>query len=244
MTSYHGGKQRIGKKIAEIIYDKSIDIIENENFEIKGYCEPFCGMLGVYRHIHELFKDKKLKYKAGDINKSVILMWKESQKGWYPNINIDKNKYDKLKYSHDTALKGFIGHQCSFGGVYFATFRPERCTKIKLNNALEKVNNIAEDLEDVIFKNGSYKQYSNLKNYIIYCDPPYSVWNRYYDNDYKKINFDHEEFWNWCRKMSKNNIIFISEFKAPKDFKLIYSKKNIVNHNIKLQNNIEKLFMI
>jgi hypothetical protein len=46
MTAYHGGKQRIGKKLAQVIYDESMDISEEEGFQIKGYCEPFSGMLG------------------------------------------------------------------------------------------------------------------------------------------------------------------------------------------------------
>lgn len=43
MTAYHGGKQRIGKEIATVIADMTQDVT------IKGYCEPFCGMLGVYQ---------------------------------------------------------------------------------------------------------------------------------------------------------------------------------------------------
>jgi hypothetical protein len=57
MTSYHGGKQRIGQKLAQVIYDESMDISEEEGFQIKGYCEPFSGMLGVYKYIPELFKE-------------------------------------------------------------------------------------------------------------------------------------------------------------------------------------------
>ena len=49
MTSYHGGKQRIGKVLAEIIYKTSI-ALEDKDLKIRGYCEPFCGMLGMYRH--------------------------------------------------------------------------------------------------------------------------------------------------------------------------------------------------
>jgi hypothetical protein len=32
------------------------------------------------------------------------------------------------------------------------------------------------------------------------------------------VVIDHEKFWDWARKMSKNNIVVISEYKAPKDF--------------------------
>lgn len=242
MCCCHGGKKRIGKNIAEIIYNKSID----EDFKIKGYCEPFCGMLGVYQHVHDIFTDNniKLKYKAGDINTSLIMMWKQAQKGWYPNIKINKREYDKLKYSRNSALKGFIGHHCSFGGKYFNTFRPERCKKSMINNVLDKINNIGYDLKDVEFKADIYTQYSNLKGYVIYCDPPYSSYNTYYSEDLQRIDFDQKEFWDWCKKMSKYNIIFVSEYTAPKDFKLVYSKKSVINHNYTTKNNIERLFML
>ena len=84
MTRYHGGKQRIGKEIANTIFDISTDIEDETEFTIRGYCEPFCGMLGVYQHIPELFDDDDfppLKYKAGDMNESVIKMWKAVQEG-------------------------------------------------------------------------------------------------------------------------------------------------------------------
>ena len=68
MTSYHGGKQKIGRKIAEKISESVVEYLPY----IKGYCEPFCGMLGVYRHI-PIYLDVK-RYKAGDCNKSLILM--------------------------------------------------------------------------------------------------------------------------------------------------------------------------
>lgn len=45
------------------------------------------------------------------------------------------------------------------------------------------------------------------------CDPPYQG-----TTSYKTGAFDHAEFWDWCRKMSENNIVFISEYKAPNDF--------------------------
>lgn len=246
MASYHGGKTRIGENIADIIYKTSIEISDKENFRIEGYTEPFCGMLGVYRHIPELFKyhENKLKYKAGDINKSVIMMWKEAQKEWNPKININEKKYYDLKFDKDSALKGFIGHQCSFGGVFFASFRHERCNKQTLEKVIDKINDIGEELKDVSFSNGPYTKFSNLKNHIIYCDPPYQQFNRYYDGDYNRISFDHKEFYDWCRKMSENNIVFVSEFKAPKDFKLISKNKINVNHNNTNKKNIDNLYIV
>ena len=58
MTTYHGGKQRIGKTLAQIFVEESIGIEGEYDFKIKGYCEPFCGMLGVYQYIPKLFEEE------------------------------------------------------------------------------------------------------------------------------------------------------------------------------------------
>jgi DNA adenine methylase len=234
MTSYHGGKQRIGKKIAQVIYNESTNIKEEEGFKIKGYCEPFCGMLGVYQHIPELFssvndpsreRDSILKYKAGDKNKSLIMMWKEAQKGWIPPTYITKKEYETLKYQKkSTSVKGFIGHVSSFRGIYFGTW-DYRLPKTIIKNNSHKVSKIATTLvKDVEFIPGSYRMYTHLKNYIIYCDPPYeNTEQRYYNEEVQLLKFDNEDFWRWCRKMSKDNIIIVSSYSAPKDFKKIWS---------------------
>ena len=215
MTSYHGGKKRIGKKLAQVIHDKSLDI----DFTIRGYCEPFCGMLGVYQHIPELFQthQPKLKYVAGDINKSVVMMWKASQKGWkVPRRKISKAEFMRLKYDgKSTAEKGFIGHFYGYMGKYFQPF-DNRVTSTK--KVSDRISSIASELKNVKFSHGNYKKFSKLKNFIIYCDPPYAKQSHYYNESGDHIEpFDHEEFWNWCVKMSQNNIIFISEYNIPKN---------------------------
>jgi site-specific DNA-adenine methylase len=111
MTAYHGGKQRIGRDIANVIYDVSTMIERESGFKIKGYCEPFCGMLGVYQHIPELFSNHrpKLQYKAGDINESVIKMWKDVQKGWIPPTTCTEKRYNTLASSKTPSKeKGFV----------------------------------------------------------------------------------------------------------------------------------------
>lgn len=216
-VAYHGGKQRIGKTIAEHIYEITEDI---EDFTPKGYCEPFCGMLGVYQYIPDLFSDhKRMKYKAGDINKSTVKMWEKAQTGWTPPTkHITKRAFENLKYDGKaSAIKGFVGHIYTYRGVFFDGYFPHKQSKIK--HSAKKVREIADQLEKVKFSAGSYMQFSNLKGYVIYCDPPYANMNqRYYEGTaYKnRLVFDHEKFWNWCEKMSEENVIFISEYSAPK----------------------------
>ena len=89
--------------------------------------------------------------------------------------------------------------------------------------------------------------FNNLKNYIIYCDPPYQdSEQRYYDLDGNKRSFDSKAFWNWCRKMSANNIVIVSEYKAPSDFKKIYEKTKVIlgtgNNDVRSVRT-ERLFM-
>lgn len=231
MTAYHGGKQKIGKKIAKIIYDESEDIEEDEDFIIKGYCEPFCGMLGVYQHIPELFKNykPKLKYKAGDTNKSVIMMWKEAKKGWKPPTHITETKFNTLKTSKDSALKGYAGHQYSFGGQYFQGYAPKYGKVLKNSQTvIDKISNIGSimDKSNTTFSHGGYTQYSKLKNYIIYCDPPYSNSKKHYTSNKSgdmSQKFDDEKFFDWCRIMAEDNIVFVSSYDAPEDFEEIFS---------------------
>ena len=62
----------LGNDIAKAIFDESIAIAQDERFNITGYCEPFCGMMGVYKHIPSMYKAEglRIQYKAGDFKVS------------------------------------------------------------------------------------------------------------------------------------------------------------------------------
>ena len=63
---------------------------------------------------------------------------------------------------------------------------------------------------------------------MVYCDPPYEGTCGY------GMEFDHEEFWNWCRTVASNgNKVFVSEYKAPCDFKCVDEIKKRVRINDK-----------
>jgi site-specific DNA-adenine methylase len=212
MLPYHGGKSRICKQIAKAIY-------ENTNTEnIRGYVEPFCGALGVYQYIPNLFSPYKLKYKGSDINKSLISMIKKAQKGWKPPTRrITKKEFQKYKYDGKiSANKGFIGHVYSFRGVYLGGYFSYSKTKIEHNS--KNVQRITKELKNVKFTTGDYTQFSKLKKYIIYCDPPYADTQQKYSSGEKFASnkFDNSAFWKWAVAMSKYNVIFVSEYTKPK----------------------------
>lgn len=239
MTSYHGGKQKLGKQIALNIYD------EIKGFNTKGYCEPFAGMLGVYQHIVELLPSD-ITFLAGDINESVIKMWNETTYNrWKPPVECDENYYDELKkLPESSAEKGFIGHHYSFGGQYFMGFREKYGIKRHSSQSSQKVLSISQKMKEknCKFTSGSYDQFSGLKNFIIYCDPPYAnSFLKYYDDKRQKINFDTNEFWEWVLEMSKNNIVFVSEYSIPdwiKPDKIISYDTKITGTNKERKENI------
>ena len=160
------------------------------------------------------------------------------KKGWKPpEKNYPKKKWLELKNNNKTsAIKGFVGHANTFRGQFFDSYFKHQNQKIKTNS--QRVVKVAKILKsnNVTIKKGSYIQFSGLKGYVIYCDPPYSkTVSRYYHGNETNVSmskFDSEDFWNWCRNMAEDNIVFVSEYKAPKDFEKIWSKTSCMTGNI------------
>ena len=208
MVKYHGGKQRDGEEIANAIYKESLKY----EGKIKGYCEPFAGMCGVFKHIPGLFPDK-FTYCAGDTNGSVIRMWKRLQNGrWTPPSSISRKEFLELKNKPDSALRGFIGPVASYNGIFFGSFRygnnPDDTGHFEMT--VQGVKKDSKMLAPVEFYHGSYEQFSHLKNVIIYCDPPYEGSVFLCNNQLTK--FDNEKFYAWCTKMAKHNLVLISSY--------------------------------
>lgn len=84
-----------------------------------------------------------------------------------------------------------------------------------------------------------YNKFDDYKDCIFYLDPPYKNTTQYGISK----NFNHELFWDFARYISKNNIVFISEYEAPEDFECIWEQevKNTFNQT-KTIKATEKLF--
>ena len=91
--------------------------------------------------------------------------------------------------------------------------------------------------------NKDYKYFSNVKDSILYLDPPYE------NSDTSNYNsqIDHQEFYDWAVQMSKNNIVLLSSYEVSDDrFEGVYEFKNARS---RFQGGIpgkryEKLFMV
>lgn len=107
-------------------------------------------------------------------------------------------------------------------------------------NLIEQIPN----LKDIKFIWDEYNSIQNSTfNYpvLIYCDPPYKDTKQYGVSK----NFNHNDFWNWIREISKNKdyIVLVSECQAPDDFKCIWQQEVIRSiDNNKRVSSTEKLF--
>ena len=219
---YYCGKSIHGKKIT----DKIISTLINKGIDCSKvvYVEPFCGCLGVFRHICPIVK----KSYANDLSLDLILLWKKVQEGTLRNPHIDKEKWLRLKTdTKSSAERAFAGFGCSFSGVWFNGYIADDGNNDMTYNSLVKHKDI---LAKTKFYSMDYRDFLRkvIKNpdthYVVYLDPPYEETYSVIDGKIS-TEFDSDQFWDLARKYSKmkNVTLFISEFQAPRDFKEIWS---------------------
>jgi DNA adenine methylase len=225
---YFGGKARIAKDLARII-----------NLHLESprwrYVEPFCGGLNVTQYIRP---DRPRV--ACDFNSDLIDLYNEVQNGWTPPDFISEELYNSLKkQNYFTPEKAFAGFACSYSGKYFGGYarnnRGRNYAKDGKNSLLRKF----KTLEGVEFRWINFLG-SVWRDFVIYCDPPYAG-----TTGYKTGAFDHAAFWQKCRELSEDNIIFISEYDAPEDFIEVWRKDvklEIRDGDGKRKDRIEKLY--
>jgi DNA adenine methylase len=232
---YMGSKNRIAKDI--------LNVILKDRKENQYYIEPFVGGANMI--------DKVTGNRIGsDNNLYIIEMWKGLQQNKNKPLEIPKELYSKARsefnnntnIEFDNFLIGWIGWMGSFNGRFFdggysGKTKTRDYVDEQIRNTLKQIPNIL----DVNFIHSSYDKLEIPNDSIVYCDPPYQGTKQYSTSK----DFNYDNFWEWCRKISKNNKIFISEYNAPEDFKCIWSKEVTNSMNTTLTYKpIEKLFTI
>lgn len=228
---YFGGKTRICKEIAIFL--------ESVRKPDQSFLSPFVG--GGW--VENLIKDPKT---CCDKHTYLISMYQELQKGWIPPKNLTKEEYDHINANKDEKpyLTGFVGFGCSFAGKWFGGYAKDTTNRNYCLNAHNSILKKMKGLKNTIFLCKDYQEL-NPKDMIIYCDPPYKGTTQY---DKQIVgNFNHNTFWDTIRIWSKRNLVFISEYVAPEDFKCVWSKNvklDIRDKNDNKLNRIEKLFSL
>lgn len=101
-----------------------------------------------------------------------------------------------------------------------------------------------QQLEQFIMTNKDYREFSELKNSIVYLDPPY---NNSSKNFYIYEDLDWEEFLDFCIKLSKDNIVLISSYEINDDrFYPVYhfAKSKSTMQSGQHSKKYDKLFMV
>lgn len=240
---YMGSKSRIAKYIVPIIHQRMKD------YGLKTYVEPFVGGANI---IDKIVCENKI---GCDKQKYLIALYQNLDKiDSLPDF-VTKEHYSEVRDCYNRKLDTFedwyigaIGFLASYNGRFFdGGYAGLVKTKAgtSRNYYAEAKRNLEKqipNLKDVEFKCGDYRTTcSDLEDALIYCDPPYFGTKQYGISQ----NFYHDEFWEWCRKMSKRNIVLISEQTARYDFECIWGMKTkrTIDNNKRVQVK-EKLFEI
>jgi DNA adenine methylase len=213
---YLGGKSRIAKDISGII---------NQYSEDRLFISLFCGTCSVESMV--ISKSKTL----NDSHLYLIELLKAVQNGYEIPEQITKEEYYRVKSNQDEnkALSGFVGFGCSFGAKWWGGYAQN---KARTNYAMQSKNSLLRKMNNLKDANILCSDYRTVKipdGSVVYCDPPYKNTTHYSNS----VGFNHEEFWEYMRNISKNNIVFISEISAPEDFTTVWEKpfKRVLDKN-------------
>ena len=204
--SYVGGKARK--------CDHILSMLNNPSFDGMDYLEPFVGYGHILRRIA-----KKKSYTASDANELLIALLKGIQnRQVVPSIS--EKEYLKLK--HDNKNKSFrravAAFAYSYKGMQFTGYFDKRRGRSYADEQ-KRYYRLLQDNEQFRRTRLKRADYASLNpsNVLIYCDPPYANTTGYNQGD----RFDNNKFWSVMRQWSKKNIVFVSEYKAPPDFKCV-----------------------
>jgi len=217
---YVGSKNKLSKELAPIIQSYITR-------DTKGYLEPFVGGANMIDKI-------QCKKRIGcDIHEELIelLQYTRDYYNLLPNV-IMEDTYKEVKDNKDKYEKwyvGFVGFCATFGSKYFGGYARAKSDKYNGEKSEKAINNLkkqAPNLEGIDFKCTSFLDLpkDKIKDYVIYCDIPYRDTTKY-----KTEKFPYDEFYQWIKDMSVHNIVLISEYNMPDEFKYIWSKETKVN---------------
>lgn len=197
---YLGGKSRTYKQICAFL-----ESIRKPN---QPFVEPFCGACWVTQGM------SGARY-AADANKALITMWKALQDGWEPPEFVSEDEYKDYKQAQDSndPMTAFIGFGCSFAGKWFDGYARSDNSPCYAPITKRSLYKKMLNLQNVKFSHKHYQDV-DVKNCLIYCDPPYAGTKQY--SAIGKFNTD--LFWQDVRSWSERNTVVVSEYNAPEDF--------------------------
>lgn len=208
---YLGGKTRIATHISEVLSTFS---------ETRStYVEPFLGGGSVAALTAPRFS----RAIVADVVPDLVMLWQAAISGWTPPDDITEQEWAALRKAEPSALRGFAGFACSFGGKWFAGYARDPRKRLTFaqtggRGLLRK----AECLANAEIRQADYHELAYLAgpDSVVYCDPPYAG-----TTGYGAVGgFDSREFWAEMSKWSSAGAaVFVSEYTAPPGWVSVWS---------------------
>lgn len=225
---YVGSKGKLGRHILPFIKEA---LRRSPN---ALYIEPFvggCNMISQVEH------HSRIGY---DANEYLIALNKQKQQD--PSVIVaakcpSREAFNYIKENKEQFVNWYVGaagYFPTFSNKWMESYYEHLCPG-KYSDSLGSFLN--HDLTGIQLIHGDYKSIPVGENNVFYCDPPYK------HIDFYKMPFNHDEFCNWARTVSKNNYVFISEYEMPEDFACVLSIDYKPGINSKSRKRQEKLFM-
>ncbi len=215
---YMGSKNRIAKYI--------LPIMLKDREPGQYFVEPFCGGCNSL--------DKVENPRIGnDTNRYLIALLKEMQTQMpFSPPHIGEAEYKAIQHNKDKYpdwLVGYVGFNLSFAAKFFGGYRRDKAGVRNYENEAQQ-NLLAQQkhLAGIEFSCLSYDDLAIPSGSIVYCDPPYRDTTKY------ASTFDHDRFYDWCKSIAKDNIVFVSEYFMPDWCTCVWEKE--VSSNLDVSN--------
>lgn len=226
---YLGGKTRLAKPIAALI----VSMAEGRS----TYVEPFMGGCSVLAEVAPKFG----KVIGADAMPDLVMMWQEAQNGWVPPSSVTEEEYQTLRHADPSALRGYVGFQCSFSGKWFAGYSRDNRGDNYAAQGIRGLRRKSAKLQGVEIRLSDYRELSDEinKNTVVYADPPYANTTGYLATG----AFDSEEFWRtmdeWVERGAR---VLVSEYRAPDHWNEVWSIDRDVPMRGRNRRAIDKVF--
>ena len=225
---YVGSKRRLGKHILPFIKEAL------RRHPDAAYIEPFAGGCNMITQVEH---HTRIGY---DANQHLIALL--TQKQQHPEaienaICPSKEAFDYIKNNKSEFADWYVG-----AAGFLPTFANKWMQSYNEHNNSGTFSSssrtlLKQNLDGIQLMYGDYKSIPVGVNNVIYCDPPYKHY------DFYRIPFNHDEFCNWVRSISRYNIVFVSEYEMPDDFACVMSVTIKPGINRAARPREEKLFM-
>lgn len=196
---YLGGKSRIAKPITEII----LRAAEGRT----TYVEPFLGGASVMVRANPHF----MRVIGTDAHPDLIALWQAVIDGWVPPTSLSEEQYQALRREPDpSALRGFAGFGCSFGGQWFGGYARNADGRNYADVSSRGIVRKAAQMRGVEVLCRRFEDVAVTSECVVYADPPYANTKGY------SVDFDSAAFWRTAAAWADTGAaVLVSEYAAP-----------------------------